>query len=244
MDYNKKENILLFDENFYYFLFNNEYGLGLLNEIEISFGEVVIIDEMYNLIETNYKTKLKFIDFNHFNNSPWRQILVNQSYRYNILTNQLGKSWFKDYNEYNRLIKKIINKYHQGISKTDINLITNAYIIGKFSSNLAPVIVSNDEDIILSSHILTSILGIKITILSIYEILTYLKNFEYIQQCKSSFKKYFDNKSNFFELTDLIDMSSKDLISNFTQIIKEGQITCHPKLRKNLSDILPKLKIK
>ena len=141
-------NIVFLDENFYYFIINSGLSQKIFNEIEEEYGNIMLSDDMYGLITEKYANESSNSNF-YMNDGNSKLRLQNLEYQ-NILK-YIYTGWIKDIQEFRCLIKKILNKFKQGISETDIDLVVTAYHIGKYS-NCIPFIISNDDDLTFSVY--------------------------------------------------------------------------------------------
>jgi hypothetical protein len=235
-------NLVFLDENFYYFIINSNFSQTIFTEIEKEYGKVLLSDEIYELITEKYANESSAS--NYYENN-WNSKLRLQNLEYQNILNNIYTGWIKDVKEFRGLIKKTLNKFKQGISDTDIDLVVTAYYVGKFSKTI-PFIISYDDDLTFNVHLLFSILGLKVVILTIYEVLSNLQIYDTGGICKKHYPSYFQKNSIFFELHELIQLNKDDLIHNLSVMIREGQISCHPRIKstKNFYDVFPKGKEK
>jgi hypothetical protein len=203
--------------------------LKLLDEIELSLGNFILDNisylNIYKIIQKRESLfermtlKANFLRYNDFYNDIMTEICTKKR----ISSQKLLDKELENKTE--RIHKKILF-YNNAISKYDSHLITISNYI-RNNSNFEPIIITDDSDLTLHGQIISSLYGLSLPFLSIYEILKICnKNIHMKQYCK--YKTIEENLE--INIDDII--TKEEIFNKIVPLINRSLISLHPKVRR------------
>jgi len=190
---NNYSKIILFpDENIYKIWINSDtLELKELEDIEKLVGEFILIPKFYENLK-NYLHRIKYRIQEKYLVYKNKIKLDNDRY-FEILKDIDYEKFEMQLEDLRTNLKVVTRKINQGISRDDIDLIANAFLISmelnqknklehKRISDCIPFIISNDSDILYSCNIISSYFGLRIIYLSIFELIRlcyFIQNYKY-----------------------------------------------------------------
>lgn len=122
---------------------------------------------------------------------------------------------------------EVLHKLDPGASLDDVALIANARYI-RLNTDLEPLIITDDRDLLTCGHILSSCFGLTLSFLSNFEIL------RLVEPDENLIKQYCDYYTLKIVLGNIEDAWSKRTLERtVSNMMKKAKIACHPNLRSN-----------
>lgn len=123
-----------------------------------------------------------------------------------------------------KTVLEVLRKLNQGVSWSDVNLITNARWI-RLNTKFEPVVISDDRDLLTCGQILSSFFGLILGFLSSFEILR-------LVELDEPFIKYCNYYTLSEDLGSINNTWSKEALkTEISNVMREAKIACHPSLR-------------
>lgn len=210
----------------------NNFNLSILDDIEKTMGPIIIskylLDDMINN-EVNKDVIAEFFIRNSWliNLSKYYdtylKIILHISKKYNISKDAIEKDMISNFKHFMRKYKS----FNPGLAQDDIGLLLISQYIKQYTK-YAPIIISDDSDLLIQGHLLSSFYGVPNTILSIYELLQYTNKKDILDD----YVKYREiPKLNF---TNFLQKNNKENILNELKILtNKNLLSFHPYLPDN-----------
>jgi hypothetical protein len=198
---------------------NLDLDVSILETIEKKIGKLLTP----NLVESSLSEKLGRKKLDSMTLIAWKKKLAIDNSAYHEFIQEFSEDWGASLAEIDtdtEFLLPIAKKLCEGISKVDVSLLANARWI-RSRSEYEPLILSDDSDLLASTHALSSFFGISLGCLSAFEMLRLIKEEEPITKCCN----YFDINEGFAGLDQVWSQSA--LEKSIGKFLKKGKIGCH-----------------
>jgi hypothetical protein len=216
---------LIADKSLYDIWIRLSFGVASLEAIEARLGKILTINSTSEKVLANLKSmKLSSQEL-----IVWKVKVDRDNKAYLEILHKFSPDPMKTLAEIKaetKSILEILNKLDPGASADDVELLANAKWI-RLNTDLEPLIVSDDRDILTCCHIFSSFFGLTMGFLSGFEILR-------LMELDESFVEYCRYYSLDVDARRISDVWSKEKLEReFSNAMRKAKLTCHPNLRRN-----------